>query len=490
MNYLKDLEQLIKSNCSLIYAVTSEEERLEHLLRQVIAYDVSQSIQIWNFVDGYETFLDRPNIASRNPLEALNVIESYNPSSDVIFLLRDFHVFLDDNMIIRKLRNLSRKLACINKTILISAPHMRLPSLLNDMTTIFMLPLPNQYEIRLEVMRLLRLIEQRNDYVGIDQLVSLSRGLSIAQIRMIFAKLLVIQPSLDHSTQKFFMLEKQKCLSCNNFLELCIDDISLENIGGIDILKQWLITRSHSFSKVSLNYGLPYPKGILLAGIQGTGKSMTARSIAAIFHLPLFKLDMGKLFGGIVGESENNIREVIKIAESSAPCILWIDEIDKVFHDQIGVHDSGVTTRVLATLLTWLSDKNSPVFVVATANNITHLPSEVIRKGRFDEIFFIDLPCLSERNSIFQVHLKKLRPKTWHRYNTKYLAKHSYLFSGAEIKQVIIEAMHIAFSQNRDFSSSDILKAIDNMVPLAFTNQESIDFLQRWASLGKARLAS
>ena len=490
MDYQKELSKLIKSSCSFIYAVTSEEERLEYLLKQIISDDVSQSIQIWNFIDGYETLVDSQNKASRNPLEALNIIDTYNNNSDVVFLLRDFHIFLNDNTIARKIRNLSRKLDACNQTILISALELTIPTSLNSIATVFILPLPNQYEIQLEVIRLFKLIEEELDPYLIDQLVAISRGLSIMQLRIIFSKVIVGQKSFNSLAYTRFIIEKQKQLGNNNFLELCQNDVSLKDIGGINRLKEWLIKRSNCFSKTSLNYGLPYPKGILLMGIQGTGKSLTAKSISGIFKLPLLKLDIGKIFGGVVGESETNIRNIIKILEASAPCVVWVDEIDKAFNRQSNITDSGTSSRVLGTFLTWLSDKNSPVFIVATANNITTLPPEIIRKGRFDEIFFLGLPSSSERNAIFKVHLKQFRPKTCHRYNTQYLAKYSHLFSGAEIKQVILEAMHNAFSQNKEFSTEDILNAIDVMIPLAFTDYENIMTIQKWANLGKSRLAS
>nr|YP_009628569.1 hypothetical protein [Acrochaetium secundatum]QBX88352.1 hypothetical protein [Acrochaetium secundatum] len=490
MDYQKELSKLIKSSCSFIYTVTSEEERLEYLLKQIVSHDISQSIQIWNYIDGYETLIDNQNKASRNPLEALNVIDTYNTNSDAIFFLRDFHVFLNDHTIARKIQNLSRKLNSCNQTILISALELKLPTSLTYIATIFILPLPNQYEIQIEIIRLLKLIQETLNPDLIEQLVSISRGLSIMQLRMIFSKIIVGQKSFSKLAYTRFIIEKQKQLGNNNFLELCQNNVSLQDIGGIYKLKHWLIKRSNCFSKTSLNYGIPYPKGLLLMGIQGTGKSLTAKSISSIFNLPLLKLDMGKIFGGIVGESENNIRDIIKISEASAPCILWIDEIDKAFNKQSNVTDSGTSSRVLGTFLTWLSDKNSSVFVVATANNIKMLPPEIVRKGRFDEIFFIDLPSYSERDAIFKVHLKQLRPKTWHRYNTQYLAKYSRLFSGAEIRQVILEAMHNAFSQNKEFSTDDILNAINSIIPLAFTDYENIMTIKKWANLGKSRLAS
>jgi SpoVK/Ycf46/Vps4 family AAA+-type ATPase len=235
---------------------------------------------------------------------------------------------------------------------------------------------------------------------------------------------------------------------------------------------------------------LPHPRGLLLVGIQGTGKSLTAKAIAHHWHLPLLRLDVGRLFGGLVGESESRTRQMTNLAEALAPCILWIDEIDKAFAGAEGKGDSGTTSRVFGTFITWMAEKKTPVFVVATANNIQSLPPEMLRKGRFDEIFFVGLPNQEEREAIFQVHLSRLRPHNLISYDLKRLAYETPDFSGAEIEQTIVEAMHIGFSQNRDFTTDDILEAASQIVPLARTAQEQITFLQNWAAAGKARLAS
>jgi SpoVK/Ycf46/Vps4 family AAA+-type ATPase len=228
----------------------------------------------------------------------------------------------------------------------------------------------------------------------------------------------------------------------------------------------------------------------LLVGVQGTGKSMTAKAIANDWFLPLLRLDTGRLFGGVVGESERRIREMIEISESLSPCILWIDEIEKSFTTTAQTGDSGTTNRVLSTLLTWLAEKQAFVFVVATANALENIQLELIRKGRFDEIFFLDLPNKNERKSIFEVQLKMFRPESWELYNINELSKLTPFFSGAEIKQLIIEAMYQAFSEGREFKTQDIINEIDNSIPLAKLQQESVQKLQAWARSGKIRLGS
>merc|ERR1711933_264419 len=232
--------------------------------------------------------------------------------------------------------------------------------------------------------------------------------------------------------------------------------------------------------------GLPTPRGLLLIGIQGTGKSLTAKAIANDWQLPLLKLDVGKLFGGIVGESESRLRQMINVSEAISPCILWIDEIDKAFTNTDSKGDSGTSNRVLATFISWLSEKTKPVFVISTANNIDLLPLEIIRKGRFDEIFFLDLPKINEREEIFKIHIKEFRPNSWELFNYKKLAQ----FSGAEIRQSVIEGMYQAFYEEREVTTEDISLALKEFIPLANLESNQMSRLQNWATSGQIRLAS
>ena len=235
---------------------------------------------------------------------------------------------------------------------------------------------------------------------------------------------------------------------------------------------------------------MPNPRGLLLVGLQGTGKSLTAKAIANEWKLPLLKLDVGKLFGGIVGESESRLRQMIQLAEILSPCILWIDEMDKAFTNNENKGDSGTSNRVLGTFITWLSEKTKPVFVVGTANNISVLPLEVIRKGRFDEIFFLDLPLREEREEIFKIHIQEFRSQSWELFDYQKLGQLSESFSGAEIRQSIIEAMYYAFHEEREFTTQDICYAIKNIIPLSELDTKEIQLLQSWASSGRIRPAS
>jgi SpoVK/Ycf46/Vps4 family AAA+-type ATPase len=304
------------------------------------------------------------------------------------------------------------------------------------------------------------------------------------------AKAISLNKQINISTVDLILEEKRQKISQTEILEFWRTSDSLNDIGGLEGLKSWLSKRRLHFTESAKNYGLPMPRGILLVGVQGTGKSMTAKAIANDWFLPLLRLDTGRLFGGVVGESERRLREMIEITESLAPCILWIDEIEKSLSASSQTGDSGTSNRIVSTLLTWLAEKKSFVFVVATANNLESLQLEFIRKGRFDEIFFLDLPTKNERNSIFEVHLKNFRPESWFTYDINELSRLTPYFSGAEIRQLIIEAMYQAFSENREFKTQDIINEIDNCIPLAKLNQEAIQRLQSWARSGRIRLGS
>jgi SpoVK/Ycf46/Vps4 family AAA+-type ATPase len=284
--------------------------------------------------------------------------------------------------------------------------------------------------------------------------------------------------------------EKKQIIKQTQLLEFCLADKKVADLGGLDNFKEWLQIRSKAFSQEALDYGLPYPKGLLLVGVQGTGKSLAAKTIANEWGLPLLRLDFGRLFASLVGQSEQRVRKMIEIAEALSPCILWVDELDKAFAGAQNNGDSGTTNRVLATFLTWLSEKTSPVFVVSTANNVDVIPAEILRKGRFDEMFFLDLPTREERESIFEVHLEKYRPATIEKFQLPLLSQVSKDFSGAEIEQVIIEAMRLGFNKDREFTNEDVLISIQKLVPLARTKNKEISLLREWSKSGNVTSAS
>nr|WDZ67896.1 hypothetical protein [Gracilaria vermiculophylla] len=491
MSFDTDLKLLLSTQNVLIYILNSEEERLEYNINLMIYQNVKKSIYCWNFIDGYYNNPNYLAMAARNPLQAIEFIEQLQFPTSTIFFLKDFHAFINDISIIRKIKNLSRSLKRVNSSIIISASEMQIPSLLKDFITILEFPLPNDSEINLELTRLFRIMNINSNVYSeyFYELTLACRGFSIEKIRIFIAKLLSNNLSMTYLI-KNILNEKQQLIEQTDILEFYPVNDSFDNIGGLTLLKNWLNKRSSAFSKQAKNYGLITPRGILLVGIQGTGKSLIAKSISGQWKLPLLKLDIGKVFAGLVGQSEERIRNMIKTAEYSSPCILWIDEIDKCFNRLNNYTDSGTTGRVLSTLLTWLSEKKKPVFVIATANQVLSLPSELLRKGRFDEIFFLDLPNLQEREKIFQIHLMRFRPLSWLKYDIKSLSQLTNQFSGAEIEQAIIEAMYNAFYEKRDFSTQDIIDVISSFVPLAFTDEVNISAIQNWAISGKIRMAS
>lgn len=488
MHFEEEFKILLSSQHSLIYIVSDEEERLEYTISQIFHEEFNNSIYSWNFIDGYQNNPNYINKARRNPLEALEFIETLVSNTPKVFILKDFHVFMNDIAIIRKIKNIRRILQNTNSYIVISAPIIQIPSLLTTTITVLEFPLPNTKEIEIELKRLFTIMSM-DISINKTNLTFAYKGFSIERIRRSISKLVYSQKSIQEVLNSI-LEEKKQLIQQTDILDFYYSTHDLEDIGGLTNLKEWLKKRSNSFSAQAKNYGLPYPRGILLVGIQGTGKSLSAKAISQQWNVPLLRLDIGKIFTGIVGESEERVRKMIKISEQLAPCILWIDEIDKAFTRSTNNTDSGTTNRVLSSFLTWLSEKETQVFVVATANNVLSLPSELLRKGRFDEIFFLDLPNYKERIKIFQIHLSKVRPLTWKRYDINHLSKLTDKFSGAEIKQLIIEAMHNAFHEKREFKTEDIVTVIKSFVPLSFTDERSISALQDWARLGKVRFAS
>ena len=490
MNFNDELTLLLKARYPIIFINTIEEDRAEYVIRKTIKFSFNRSIYSWDFVDGYTNNPNNEGFAKRNPLQALELIERLTSETPALFLLKDFNKFLNDISISRKLRNLSRILKLQPKTIIIVGSELNVPKELQDLITVLKFQLPTEDEISQELNRLINSLKLKIDSKLIENLTRACQGLSLERIRRVLSKIIASYKTIDESSISVLLSEKKQIISQTEILDYWSTNEKIEKIGGVDNLKDWLNKRKTSFSLQALNYGLPTPRGLLLIGIQGTGKSLTSKAIATEWQLPLLKLDVGKLFGGIIGESESRLRQMIEVAEAISPCILWIDEIDKAFSNNDNKGDSGTSNRVLATFLSWLSEKTKSVFVVATANNIDLLPLELIRKGRFDEIFFLDLPKKIEREQIFKIHIQEFRPKTWNMFDYSKLALLSECFSGAEIRQSIIEGMYHAFHEKREFTTEDICFALKELIPLAQLENNQTLKLQNWASSGRIRLAS
>lgn len=490
MGFQQEFELCLRARYPLIYITTPEEERVEAAIADSAQRQGNRAIYTWDFVSGYQGNPNDTGFAQRNPLQALELVEKLTANTAAIFILRDFHRFLEDISVSRKLRNLARSLKAQPKNIVLLTSEVAIPNDLSEVLTVLDFPLPTVAEIRAEIERLLGASGVRLSEQTLDAIVRSCQGLSMERIRRVLAKAIATHGTLEVEDLDLILEEKRQTIRQTQILDFFPTSETITDIGGLDNLKDWLLRRGGAFSEQARQYGLPHPRGLLLVGIQGTGKSLTAKAIAHHWHLPLLRLDVGRLFAGLVGESESRTRQMIQLSEALAPCILWIDEIDKAFAGIDGRGDAGTTSRVFGTFITWLAEKRSPVFVVATANNIQALPPELLRKGRFDEIFFVGLPSTEERKAIFNVHLNRLRPHNLGIYDIERLAYETPDFSGAEIEQSLIEAMHIGFSQNRDFTTDDILEAASQTIPLARTAQEQVTFLQQWAAAGKARMAS
>lgn len=490
MNFLNDFVLLLKARYPIIYITTNEEERIEYLIRYCAKKYVNRTYYSWDFVDGYRGNPNDNGFAARNPLEALELIDKLTPETASIFILKDYDNFLKDFSVIRKLKNLSKNLKTQPKNIIIISAEVNIPDTLKEFITVIEFPLPNYNEILEELNRLISSLQQDISEEIILNIATACQGLSLERTRRVLSKVIAKYGEINDLSPLLILQEKQQIIQQTQLLEFCLADKSVSDLGGLDNFKDWLRLRQNAFSPAALDYGLPYPKGLLLVGVQGTGKSLAAKTIAAEWQLPLLRLDFGRLFASLVGQSESRVRKMIEIAEAMSPCVLWVDEIDKAFAGAQGNGDSGTTSRVLATFITWLAEKTTPVFVVATANNVDCIPAEILRKGRFDEMFFLNLPTREEREAIFEVHLKRCRPEIADQYPLKLLGDLSKDFSGAEIEQVVIEAMRFGFSESREFTNEDLVNSIQNLVPLARTKSKELNALKEWSEGGNVTSAS
>ncbi len=499
---MKELEVLIRARYPLIYVISWEEQRV---LAQVskIASKLGKNVFEWSINTGLvpagtsiQSQKHRDS-ATQDPLVALgNVIEHVDPA---LYVFKDFHPFLKgQNMsVTRRLREVAASLKNTFKTIVIVSPIFQIPAELEKDITVVDFDLPKENDFAALLGRIIEEVKENPKLnVNIDakmreQIVHALLGLTLAEGENVLAKTLVQHRGFGEKSLEVINSEKKQIIRKSGLLQYYDAEEKLESVGGLDALKSWLIKRSVVFSDRARSFGLPAPKGVLLLGVQGCGKSLMAKTISNIWHLPLLRFDVGQVFGSLVGSSEENIRRAIKVAESVSPVVFWVDEIDKAFRGSRGSSastDGGTSARVFSTFLTWLSEKKEPVFVVATANDISLLPPELLRKGRFDEIFFVDLPSSTERKEIFRVHLskRKMNPDD---FDLDALSQSAAGYSGAEIEEAIISAMFDAFYGKEKLTTEGVLESLKQAVPLSKTMSEDIDELRKWAD-GRARAAT
>ncbi|GAB1807659.1 AAA family ATPase [Priestia megaterium] len=500
------LANLLKARFPYLYFQTWEEERAVSLINSVAnnvqLIKTQRQIFEWKITTGMFDLKGHKINDSQAPLKAMEFIEKYDQPS--IFILKDFHIYFGghgrspDSQIIRKLRDMVTKIkqSPAPKNIIFISPSLVLPEDLQKDITIVDFNLPTFDEIK-DVLDEMIKANKHSGRIQIDLneeekelLAKAATGLTLSEAENAFARAMVEDGRLNVHDVEVILEEKEQIIKKTGILEFVRSDLKMEDVGGLENLKRWLSKRNKSWLDSAKKYGLPAPKGVLITGVPGCGKSLISKSISSMWQLPLLRLDIGKIFSGIVGTSEGNMRKAIRAAEAIAPSILWIDEIEKGFSGINSGGDSGTSSRIFGQFLTWMQEKTSPVFVIATANNISQLPPEMMRKGRFDEIFFVDLPTKRERKEVLKVHIQKRIKDSEVIGNFQLteevlenLAVKTEGFVGAEIEQLVIAALFEAYAEERSISLQDFEKAILNTVPLSVTQAEQIRDIRNWANV-------
>lgn len=492
----EELNILVKAQYPLIYLITPEEERAEEAISKIAKENTdSKRVYVWTVTRGIVEY-GQPRQGSQhnhNTVSPEAAIEwTIRQKESGVYIFKDLHPFIDGPVITRWLRDAIASFKGSDKLIILMSPIQTVPIELEKEVVVLDYPLPNLTELNQVLSeRLAKSRGNRLDTETREKLLKAALGLTKDEAEKVYRKAQVKAGQLTESEVEIVLSEKKQLIRRNGILEYIEEDETIDSVGGLEELKWWLKQRSNAFTERAREYGLPQPKGMLILGIPGCGKSLIAKTTSRLWGLPLLRLDMGRVYdGSTVGRSEANLRSALKTAESISPAILFIDELDKAFAGGGGSGDSdgGTSSRIFGSFLTWMQEKKSPVFVMATANRVERLPGEFLRKGRFDEIFFVDLPSSIERRDIFRIHLEKRRSEI-SRFDLEQLTKVSDGFSGAEIEQAIIAAMYDAFAQDREFTQLDIIAAIKATLPLSRTMTEQVTALRDWAGQ-RARPAS
>jgi SpoVK/Ycf46/Vps4 family AAA+-type ATPase len=482
----EELSVLVQAQYPLIYLVTSEEERAEQTIATIAQMKPLRRVFIWTVTHGIVEYGQPRNITQHNtvsPEAAVEwVIRQREPG---LFVFKDMHPFIDSPAVTRWLRDAIASFKETNKTIILMSPVQSIPIELEKEVAVLDYPLPDMTELNQVLTQQLDQTRNRRPTTETrEKLLKAALGLTRDEAEKVYRKAQVTAGRLTEAEVDIVLSEKKQLIRRNGILEYIEEDETLDSVGGLEELKHWLRQRSNAFTERAREYGLPQPKGMLILGVPGCGKSLIAKTTSRLWGLPLLRLDMGRVYdGSMVGRSEANLRNALKTAESISPAILFIDEIDKAFAGSTGSADSdgGTSSRIFGSFLTWMQEKSSPVFVMATANRVERLPGEFLRKGRFDEIFFVDLPTPEERKEIFRIHVSKRR-RDLERFDLDQLVKVCDGFSGAEIEQALIAAMYEAFAQEREFTQLDIIAAMRATLPLSKTMSEQVTALRDWAS--------
>ena len=482
----EELSVLIQAQYPLIYLVTFEEERAERTIATLSQKHPRQRMYTWTMTHGMREYGQDGGTGQQNntvsPQAAINW--AVRQKEDSIFVFKDLHPFKDSPEVTRSLRDAIEAFRGTHKTIILMSPVQEVPIELEKEVVVLDFTLPSMSELdKVLSDQLGKSPASQITTEGREKLLKAALGLTRDEAEKVFRKSRVMAGRLTEEEVDIVLSEKKQLIRRNGILDYIEEDETIDSVGGLEELKHWLKQRSGAFTERAREYGLPQPKGMLILGVPGCGKSLIAKTTARLWGLPLLRLDMGRVYdGSTVGRSEANLRGALRTAESISPTVLFIDEIDKAFAGSAGSADSdgGTSSRIFGSFLTWMQEKTSPVFVIATANRVERLPSEFLRKGRFDEIFFVDLPNEEERKEIFNIHLGKRRSDI-ERFDLEQLSKVCEGFSGAEIEQGLVSAMYEAFAQGREFTQLDIIAAIRATMPLSKTMSEQVSALRDWA---------
>ena len=490
----EELNILVRAQYPLIYLITPEEERAEQAIDKIAKDNAGyKRVFVWTVTRGMVEYGQSRSSTQHNTVSPEAAIEwTTRQKEGGIYIFKDLHPFIEGPVITRWLRDAIASFKGTDKAIILMSPVQTLPIELEKEVVVLDYPLPNLAELNQVLSaRLNESRTKRLDTETREKLLKAALGLTRDEAEKVYRKAQVKAGQLTEKEVEIVLSEKKQLIRRNGILEYIEEDETINSVGGLEELKRWLTQRSNAFTERAREYGLPQPKGMLILGVPGCGKSLIAKTTSRLWGLPLLRLDMGRVYdGSTVGRSEANLRSALKTAESISPVILFIDELDKAFAGGGGSGDSdgGTSGRIFGSFLTWMQEKKSPVFVMATANRVERLPGEFLRKGRFDEIFFVDLPSSAERRDIFNIHLGKRRSDIT-RFDLEQLTKVSDGFSGAEIEQAIVAAMYDAFAQDREFTQLDIIAAIKATLPLSRTMTEQVTALRDWAGQ-RARPAS
>src|SRR5580693_6813756 len=480
-----ELRLLVNSRHPIITVETPEEERFQQLLLEVAA-EVGVPMYEWSVTAGLAKCAGAPLYNTEQPEQALANIPLIQ--GDAIFLLKDFARYCENDRICRRLRDLAEKFRTVRRAIVISAASLQLPAELAAEAAPFQLGLPTAEELLPGVKRVLAEAnrEQRIpvslDLAGMSLAARNLSGLSEEEAIRTLRMCILSRGKADAGLLDDVLDAKRQALKSDGLIETVRRDASFGDVAGLKRLREWIAKRKSALTPEGQRFGLVPPKGVLITGVQGCGKSLAARAVAGEWGFELARLDAGALYDKFVGESEKKLHKALELAQKLAPMVLWIDEIEKAFASagSSGDADAGLSQRLLATLLTWMQDRQSGVFLAATSNNITKLPPEMLRKGRFDEIFFVDLPSAEVRATLFSLHLKK-RGRDAGTFDLAKLAGGSEGFSGAEIEQAIASAMYSAFSQKRQLDTEILITEIQSTQPLSVTRAEEVQSIRNWA---------